>query len=140
MSAYNHSSVPSINHDDSNNMSRAQSEKMVSDMDAKHNDSILMYCSYFTYCDRSIFQRKEMCETNVQGILDVVNKYSSAGKISSNSKSALFAFLEAGDASQREILDSPNVSGAELRDMFYLEQKDCSIGRQGLLWAPQGWI
>ena len=93
MSAINHSSVPSINHDESM-QSRGNSERFGGGpLEQKHTDSVLMYCSYFTYCERNIHLRREMCQVNVEGILDNITKYAQAKKISDNSKSALHSFL-----------------------------------------------
>lgn len=79
-------------------------------LDEKHVDSILMYCSYFTYCDDKVALRRKICRTDVVQILDKMSKMEKSQKISTASYQALNAFLEANDGVQRDFLDKPVVS------------------------------
>ena len=45
-----------------------QSRYISSDYPNKHQDSILMYCSYFTYCANQQKIRRDTCNTNPDSI------------------------------------------------------------------------
>jgi len=73
----------------------------------KHHDSILMYCSYFTYDQNN--ERAKFChDIKVTEIVGKLNQHERNNMISPGTSASIDEFLKADDKQQRFIMDDPN--------------------------------
>mmetsp|Transcript_19642 Transcript_19642/g.30293 ORF Transcript_19642/g.30293 Transcript_19642/m.30293 type:complete len:384 (+) Transcript_19642:2-1153(+) len=115
-SSYNHSSVPSepVSRDNgagslAQGMGGLRITSTIGDGNSKHQDSILMYCSYFTYGKDASMTRRTFCESfKVSEIAGKLQQLESSKFLSQGSAATLTEFLNANDSQQRHLFDEPS--------------------------------
>ena len=97
--------------------------------DKKEKDTIVMYCSYFTYCDQPLVEREYVVDKIDK--LHVLNKIKTAegnNIVQSGTHAALVTFFTADGATQRQIFDDSSESNkkaarAAIKAMFEVINK-----------------